>query len=948
MRYLAVPDFRAKGVADARVAPMSIAVLRPESGEKLVPAPTLLLDTRGKEFPSEACVSVEEALRTCVPPAAHPDPRTVAAAVSFMMEEELEDLATAYDGAVVDADLALLPVPPSRSPASHDDWKNFLLNALEREDARREHRSSRADLEPVETPIAPRRNVLDDASRVAAPTGAQLATALKKFFSRSSRGSSPSPSRSDMFAPFTSKDRHEAARASAERETRAPFEKRARRALAAVHAADFTAPARRDQNDEGGGDEGHPPRELPVVPVVFDALFDDARRADRTEPVALAARMGFKPVTVPSVSVEWPRDILASVAAAVQVETPEPIQLPTSDDETRATDETGYDLRDLVRGMGADDVHVGPPRHVGSVVAALDEMAARGARAAAVAVEIESTEEAVRRDESFQRAELERREHARAVLMGSGEGGGGGGRGAWGGLGGGGDGGTGPGRGEALMDVAFFVRPGGLHPRTRADDGAGTAPPPMTSPTAREANRLVALVEARPTPPSARDRGAGVIDLATTPPARGGGNERREPRPAPPTGLDFEPAISRRVAREISVEVIDDDDAEILDAADRAATERMAAQAAAKDSDMDFVDDIAYPQPSPPRPPRAAPLREVRGGGWNHGAGFHPRSRPSRNPSPPPPHPPPPPPPPPPHHHHHHHQNRQLAERDSREDDFGWRGWEDGLGRDRAIDLGRDRADEFPRVLPSSPDLSLSLRDLHPAQLADEPATEVRRVVSDWRATGWRRPSPPPHARHRRDCSRRSPGRRRASRRSTSIDLDDLDVLDDSGGFFASRLRRRSVSVSPPGRSRDGDDDRPPRRYLRATPTTTMTTGAAYPRSTATPGRSARRDRTFLDSASGFDSGRRGGGFIAPPPRASAVGWGTPEKLRGMSRRTREHEPAPRGYDVDRRGNTNRRGLDNLGFGVASRGLVGGRRERERDAGLDEFMRMTAGYRYGA
>ena len=100
-------------------------------------------------------------------------------------------------------------------------------------------------------------------------------------------------------------------------------------------------------------------------------------------------------------------------------------------------------------------------------------------------------------------------------------------------------------RGEAhdAMDVAFFVRPGGLHPRTRADDGAGTAPPPMTSPTAREANRLVALVEARPTPPSARDRGAGVIDLTTatttTPEPRGGGNERREPRPAPPTGLTF-------------------------------------------------------------------------------------------------------------------------------------------------------------------------------------------------------------------------------------------------------------------------------------------------------------------------------------------------------------------------------------------------------------------------
>ena len=125
-------------------------------------------------------------------------------------------------------------------------------------------------------------------------------------------------------------------------------------------------------------------------------------------------------MTVPSVSVEWPRDILASVAAAARGETPEPIRSPTdsaADDET----ETGYDLRDLVRGMGADDVHVGPPRHAGSVVAALDEMATREARAAAVAVEIKTTEEAVRRDESFQRAELERREHARAVLMGSGE-----------------------------------------------------------------------------------------------------------------------------------------------------------------------------------------------------------------------------------------------------------------------------------------------------------------------------------------------------------------------------------------------------------------------------------------------------------------------------------------------------------------------------------------------
>ena len=125
--------------------------------------------------------------------------------------------------------------------------------------------------------------------------------------------------------------------------------------------------------------------------------------------------------------------------------------------------------------------------------------------------------------------------------------------------------------------------------------------------------------------------------------------------------------------------------------------------------------------------------------------------------------------------------------------------------------------------------------------------------------------------------------------------------------------------------------------------------GAAYPRSTATPGRSApRRDRTFLDSATGFDSGERGGAFLAPH-RASSVGWGTPEKLRGMSRTTREHEPARRGLDANRREREPaRRGLADLGFGVASRGLVGGRRERERDAGLDEFMRMTGGYRYGA
>jgi hypothetical protein len=41
-------------------------------------------------------------------------------------------------------------------------------------------------------------------------------------------------------------------------------------------------------------------------------------------------------------------------------------------------------------------------------------------------------------------------------------------------------------------------------------------------------------------------------------------------------------------------------------------------------------------------------------------------------------------------------------------------------------------------------------------------------------------------------------------------------------------------------------------------------------------------------------------------------------------------------------------GFDDFGFGVASRGLVAGRRERARDKGLDEFMKMTGQFRYGA
>jgi hypothetical protein len=41
-------------------------------------------------------------------------------------------------------------------------------------------------------------------------------------------------------------------------------------------------------------------------------------------------------------------------------------------------------------------------------------------------------------------------------------------------------------------------------------------------------------------------------------------------------------------------------------------------------------------------------------------------------------------------------------------------------------------------------------------------------------------------------------------------------------------------------------------------------------------------------------------------------------------------------------------GFDDFGFGVASRGLVAGRRERARDKSLDEFMKMTGQFRYGA
>jgi hypothetical protein len=99
--------------------------------------------------------------------------------------------------------------------------------------------------------------------------------------------------------------------------------------------------------------------------------------------------------------------------------------------------------------MAADDVHVRPPAHVGSVVAALDAagdvaraLLERQERAADAMAEAADIEKAMRSDESFERASRELRVHSRAVLMGSG---GGGGK-------------------EGNADVTFFIRPGGLRP----------------------------------------------------------------------------------------------------------------------------------------------------------------------------------------------------------------------------------------------------------------------------------------------------------------------------------------------------------------------------------------------------------------------------------------------------------------------------------------------------
>jgi hypothetical protein len=204
LRFLAVPDFRAKGVAGARVAPMSVAAVQPGIDGKLSNARTLLLlDTAGKEFPSSG-VSFREALETCVPPDAHPDPRDMAATENFMIEDEVDDLATAYDAAVVDADLLPLTLPPPSIRSNHDDVKSFLLSALEREDATAGIGLRIADLDLIEAPIVSRARIFDDDSTLAAPTGARLALELEKHF-RGDGGWLPTNSPSPPPAPNCSR-----------------------------------------------------------------------------------------------------------------------------------------------------------------------------------------------------------------------------------------------------------------------------------------------------------------------------------------------------------------------------------------------------------------------------------------------------------------------------------------------------------------------------------------------------------------------------------------------------------------------------------------------------------------------------------------------------------------------------------------------------------------------
>ena len=916
LRFLAVPDFRAKGVAGARVAPMSVAAVQPGIDGKLSNARTLLLlDTAGKEFPSSG-VSFREALETCVPPDAHPDPRDMAATENFMIEDEVDDLATAYDAAVVDADLLPLTLPPPSIRSNHDDVKSFLLSALERENATAGTGLRIADLDLVEAPIVSRASVFDDDSTLAAPTGARLALELEKHF-RGDGGwlptNSPSPPpRSELFAPLNPRDRDRAARASTEREMRAPFDARVRRALAAVDRSDFTPPTTPTDDDE----QLDPLRELPVPVILQDT---HAPTLASSEPVELlAARMGFKQVSVPRVDLTWPPDAVAAAEAAFDGGELEPVTQPAAP----IASPPAWNLADTTRVMAADDVHVRPPAHVGSVVAALDAagdaaraLLERQERAADAMAEAADIEKAMRSDESFERASRELRVHSRAVLMGSG-----------------GGNNTKVGDVEGDADVTFFIRPGGLRPDCARSPADFLAPPPIQSPTAREANRLCKLVESPlcdPQPPRATRAGDGyggyggshpVIDLTT----------QRIDRDAGANPI--------RVPPEISVEVIDDDDAALLDAVDHAArTARQIHTTEFKESDLDYVDDLAYPPVPIPRPraARRSPPRSA----FNPGRDVDEYPRvpgPARNPSPPPP--------------------RQAP------DDAGWGGWEywNGLGTRGDEGFNRDRP-----APPSPPDRS-PLRDFRLDDEFDEPMTDVRRMVSDWR-TPTAAMSPPRRIDRGWGGNASAVPREERRRRRGSIDSFDFDrtfdhrrlnsrapppptTMDPRGPDDRRFPSRRHRSVSPPGR-RYGHDDRYDDRYELP----------AYPRS------AARGPASFDPRDFGSGYGIEASGRDREPHDARYRGagggdaaWGTPEKLRGMGRRTREHGAGgfmgsrAEGESPFSRGGRGRSraeggfGFDDFGFGVASRGLVAGRRERARDKGLDEFMKMTGQFRYGA
>jgi hypothetical protein len=177
---------------------------------------------------------------------------------------------------------------------------------------------------------------------------------------------------------------------------RAPFDARVRRALAAVDRADFTPPTT-DDDDE----QLDPLRELPVPVILQDT---HAPTLASSEPVELlAARMGFKQVSVPRVDLTWPPDAVAAAEAAFDGGELEPVTQPAAPQPSPPA----WNLADTTRVMAADDVHVRPPAHVGSVVAALD---AAGDAARALLERQERAADAIGRSRGYRKGDAKRRE----------------------------------------------------------------------------------------------------------------------------------------------------------------------------------------------------------------------------------------------------------------------------------------------------------------------------------------------------------------------------------------------------------------------------------------------------------------------------------------------------------------------------------------------------------